>query len=59
MIMERQYASQDTLKYQVFDLSKPVPAERLLGGQAAIRILHNGQIYRLSLTSNDKLILTK
>lgn len=57
--MERQFASQDTLKYQVFDLSKPVPAERLLGGQATIRIVHNGQIYQLSLTRNDKLILTK
>ena len=57
--MERQYTSQDILKLQVFDLSKPVPAERLLGGQAAIRIMHNGQIYQLSLTRNDKLILTK
>lgn len=57
--MDKQYAPQDTLKYQVFDLSKPVPAERLLGGQAAIRIVHNGQTYKLSLTSNDKLILTK
>jgi hemin uptake protein HemP len=57
--MDRQHAPQDTLKYQVFDLSKPVPAERLLGGQAAIRILHNGQVYQLSLTRNDKLILTK
>lgn len=57
--MERHFASSDTLKYQVFDLSKPVPAERLLGGQAAIRIVHNGQTYQLSLTRNDKLILTK
>lgn len=57
--MDRQYASHDTLKYQVFDLSKPVPAERLLGGQVAIHIIHNGQTYKLSLTSNDKLVLTK
>lgn len=57
--MERHFASSDTLKYQVFDLSKPVPAERLLGGQVAIRIVHNGQTYHLSLTRNDKLILTK
>lgn len=57
--MERQQASEETLKYQVFDVSKPVPAERLLGGQAYIRIVHNGQMYQLSLTRNDKLILTK
>lgn len=57
--MDKHHDPQDTLKYQVFDLSKPVPAERLLGGQAAIRIVHNGQTYKLSLTSNDKLILTK
>jgi hemin uptake protein HemP len=57
--MDRQHPPHDTMKYQVFDLSKPVPAERLLGGQAAIRIVHNGQVYHLSLTRNDKLILTK
>lgn len=57
--MDKQYAPPDTLKYQVFDLSKPVPAERLLGGQVAIRIVHKGQVYQLSLTRNDKLILTK
>ena len=46
-------------KYQVFDLSKPVAADQLLGGQSAIRIVHKGQVYLLSLTRNDKLILTK
>ena len=57
--MERQLPSEETLKYQVFDVSKPVPADRLLGGQPYIRIVHNGQMYQLSLTRNGKLILTK
>ena len=39
--------------------SKPVPVERLLGGRVSIQILHRGQVYQLSLTRNDKLILTK
>lgn len=41
------------------DSSKPVPVERLLGGRVSIQILHRGQVYQLSLTRNDKLILTK
>jgi hemin uptake protein HemP len=41
------------------DTGKPVPVEHLLGGRASIRISHNGQVYQLSLTRNDKLILTK
>lgn len=57
--MEKNYASQNALKYQVLDLSKPVPSERLLGKQTSIQIVHNGQVYQLSLTRNDKLILTK
>ncbi len=40
-------------------LTELVSAENLLGGRNAIRIVHNGQIYQLSLTRNDKLILTK
>ena len=31
----------------------------LLGGGRELRILHGGQEYRLTLTSKDKLILTK
>lgn len=34
-------------------------AETLLAGQSSVRIVHNGQVYQLSLTRNDKLILTK
>lgn len=41
------------------DSNRPVPIECLLGGRPSIRIMHNGQIYQLSLTRNDKLILTK
>lgn len=41
------------------DGNRPVPIECLLGGRPSIRIIHNGQIYQLSLTRNDKLILTK
>lgn len=44
---------------QVLEPGKPVLAERLLGGRASIQIVHNGQVYQLSLTRNDKLILTK
>lgn len=42
----------------------PAPPRRidirdLLGGGRELRILHDGQEYRLSLTSKGKLILTK
>ena len=46
-------------KGQILEPGRPVPAERLLGGRASIQIVHNGQVYQLSLTRNDKLILTK
>ncbi len=49
----------DRQKSLVLEPGKPVPAERLLGGRASIQIVHNGQVYQLSLTRNDKLILTK
>ena len=42
-----------------FDLSRPIPAERLLANQDRVRIEFKGQIYTLSQTRNDKLILTK
>lgn len=57
--MDKQHARHSQTKYQVFDLSQPVPSDRLLAGQTAIRIVHKDQVYLLSLTSNDKLILTK
>jgi hemin uptake protein HemP len=49
----------DMQKSQIPEPDRPVPAERLLGGRASIQIIHNGQVYQLSLTRNDKLILTK
>lgn len=36
-----------------------IPSHELLQGHSAIRILHNGAIYRLQMTRQDKLILTK
>ncbi len=36
-----------------------VPAERLFQGSQEILIGHNGDTYRLRITKNDKLILTK
>lgn len=57
--MDKPLTRNGAMPYQVFDLSKPVPANRLLGGKDAIQIVHNGQVYQLSLTRNDKLILTK
>lgn len=38
---------------------KPLAAASLLCGRTCIQIVHNGQVYQLSLTRNDKLILTK
>jgi hemin uptake protein HemP len=36
-----------------------VPSSDLLQGARELLILHHGETYRLRLTSNDKLILTK
>ena len=36
-----------------------VPANRLFQGNREILIGHNGDTYRLRITKNDKLILTK
>lgn len=41
------------------DLSAPIPAERLLAQRDKVQIVFKDQIYTLSLTRNDKLILTK
>lgn len=36
-----------------------IPAQRLFQGGREILIDHNNEIYRLRITKNDKLILTK
>jgi hemin uptake protein HemP len=36
-----------------------IPSTELLRGARELLILHQGETYRLRLTSNDKLILTK
>ena len=38
---------------------KTISSTDLLGGQDEVMIQHNGSIYRLRLTRQDKLILTK
>lgn len=38
---------------------KRIDARELLGDSREIRIMHDGQEYRLSMTSKGKLILTK
>lgn len=39
--------------------AEPIPAEQLFASQDKVRISFKGQVYTLSLTRNDKLILTK
>jgi hemin uptake protein HemP len=45
------------------DGSEPMPGdiavETLLNGRREVVLVHNGARYRLRITSNDKLILTK
>ncbi|MBV8538857.1 MAG: hemin uptake protein HemP [Alphaproteobacteria bacterium] len=36
-----------------------LPLETILGGRREVIIQHRGEDYRLRLTSNDKLLLTK
>ena len=36
-----------------------LPADRLFQGSQEIQIAHNGETYRLRITRNSKLILTK
>lgn len=36
-----------------------IPADRLFRGNQEILIAHNGETYRLRITRNSKLILTK
>jgi hemin uptake protein HemP len=55
----------ETAARNVFPSTAPAPVPRsldsraLLGGAHEVRITHAGQEYRLRLTRNDKLILTK
>ena len=44
---------------QNLEPGKPLTAASLLCGRTCMQIVHNGQVYQLSLTRNDKLILTK
>ena len=39
--------------------AEPLDSEILFKGQSCIFIEHNGELYTLRITSNDKLILTK
>jgi hemin uptake protein HemP len=41
------------------DPRPPISSRELLGGGQELQILHAGSIYRLRVTSNGKLILTK
>ena len=36
-----------------------IESEKLLGREKELTIQHKGEVYRLRLTGNDKLILTK
>lgn len=46
-------------RIEMFDLAKPLPAERLLATHGQVQIAFKEKIYTLSQTRNDKLILTK
>ena len=37
----------------------PIPTDSLFRGAQEIQITHKGELYRLRITRNDKLILTK
>ncbi len=39
--------------------SRPLRSSDIMGTQREVWIEHGGQLYRLRITSNDKLILTK
>ena len=39
--------------------SRPLRSGDIMGTQREVWIEHGGQLYRLRITSNDKLILTK
>ncbi|MGX9962749.1 hemin uptake protein HemP [Roseomonas sp. F4] len=53
-------SEQSTVTREAPPLALPkVPSSDLLQGSRELLILHHGETYRLRLTSNDKLILTK
>lgn len=39
--------------------ARQIDVEELLAGEREILLIHNGEAYKLRLTSNDRLILTK
>jgi hemin uptake protein HemP len=59
MNMKNEASNTDGVRQVSFDLSHPLPAERLLAHEAQVKIAFKGQIYTLRQTRNDKLILTK
>ena len=38
---------------------QPIPSDTLFKGDKEVLIVHRGVIYRLRITANDRLILTK
>lgn len=46
-------------RYLVLDRTCPIPSERLFARTDEVRIVHQGQEYRLRVTRAGKLILTK
>jgi hemin uptake protein HemP len=57
--MKQENAESTSANLVALDLSRPIPAERLLADQDKVQIEYKGQIYMLRQTRNDKLILTK
>lgn len=49
----------ETSRYLVLDRTQPIPTDRLFALTQEVRILHQGQEYRLRRTRSGKLILTK
>ena len=59
--MDRTF-SRNAVKSRSIELPKKMPAlnvEKLFDGLREIRLFHDNEEYRLRLTRNDKLILTK
>ncbi len=53
------FARQRPIAPQVAENCPVIPVETVLNGMREAVLVHNGEHYRLRLTSNDKLILTK
>lgn len=59
--MDRNF-SKKNIKSESVNSAKAVPSmkvEKLFGGFRQVRLFHGSEEYRLTLTKNDKLILTK